>query len=65
MSFFAQMTGVELSLSQYIIIIVTCTLGSIGAAGIPGGSMAMMGMVLSSVGLPLEGMTIVIGVDRF
>jgi Na+/H+-dicarboxylate symporter len=63
--FFAQMTGVELSLSQYIIIIVTCTLGSIGAAGIPGGSMAMMGMVLSSVGLPLEGMTIVIGVDRF
>lgn len=63
--FFAQITGVDLSLNQYITIIITCTLGSIGAAGVPGGSMAMMGMVLSSVGLPLEGMTLVIGVDRF
>jgi Na+/H+-dicarboxylate symporter len=63
--FFAQLTGVTLSWEQYITIIITSTIGSIGAAGFPGGSIAMMGMVLSSVGLPLEGMTLIIGVDRF
>jgi len=63
--FFAQMTGVNLSFEQYVTIVITSTIGSIGAAGFPGGSMAMMGMVLSSVGLPLEGMTLIIGVDRF
>lgn len=63
--FFAQMAGINLSFDQYVTIVITSTLGSIGAAGFPGGSMAMMGMVLSSVGLPLEGMTLIIGVDRF
>jgi len=63
--FFAQIVGVELSLTQYLIIILTSTIGSIGAAGFPGGSMVMMGMVLTSVGLPLEGMTLIVGVDRF
>jgi Na+/H+-dicarboxylate symporter len=50
--------------TQYLIIIFTSTIGSIGAAGFPGGSMIMMGMVLSSVGLPLEGITLILGVDR-
>lgn len=63
--FFAQITGVELTLSQYLIIIATSTIGSIGAAGFPGGGMIMMGMVLSSVGLPLEGMSLLVGIDRF
>jgi Na+/H+-dicarboxylate symporter len=63
--FFAQIIGVDLTFSQYLIIILTSTIGSIGAAGFPGGSMVMMGMVLTSVGLPLEGMTLIIGVDRF
>lgn len=62
--FFAQLFGVELTASQYLIVILTSTIGSIGAAGFPGGSMVMMGMVLSSVGLPLEGISIILGVDR-
>ncbi|MBS0236054.1 MAG: dicarboxylate/amino acid:cation symporter [Proteobacteria bacterium] len=63
--FFAQVIGMELSWYQYGVIIFTSTIGSIGAAGFPGGSMVMMGMVLSSVGLPLEGMSLILGVDRF
>lgn len=63
--FFAQIAGITLSFHQYMIIILTSTIGSIGAAGFPGGSMVMMGMVLSSVGLPLEGMSLILGVDRF
>ena len=62
--FFAQILGIELTVTQYLIIIFTSTIGSIGAAGFPGGSMIMMGMVLSSVGLPLEGITLILGVDR-
>jgi Na+/H+-dicarboxylate symporter len=62
--FFAQILGVDLTFSQYLIIILTSTIGSIGAAGFPGGSMVMMGMILSSVGLPLEGMSLILGVDR-
>lgn len=62
--FFAQLLGIELTWAQYITIIFTSTIGSIGAAGFPGGSMVMMGMVLSSVGLPLEGITLILGVDR-
>ena len=63
--FFAQIVGVELTFTQYLVVILTSTIGSIGAAGFPGGSMVMMGMVLSSVGLPLEGISLIIGVDRF
>jgi len=63
--FFAQIIGIELTMGQYLIIIMTSTIGSIGAAGFPGGGMIMMGMVLSSVGLPLEGMSLLIGIDRF
>lgn len=63
--FFAQIVGIELTWTQYGIIILTSTIGSIGAAGFPGGSMVMMGMVLSSVGLPIEGISLILGVDRF
>ncbi len=62
--FFAQATGVELHANQYLIIIFTSTLASIGAAGIPGGALIMMGMVLTSVGLPPEGIALIAGVDR-
>jgi Na+/H+-dicarboxylate symporter len=62
--FFAQAYGIDLSFSQYAMLMLTCTLGSIGAAGIPSGSIIFMGMVLSSVGLPIEGVGIIIGVDR-
>ncbi|CAL7963670.1 Dicarboxylate/amino acid:cation symporter [Alphaproteobacteria bacterium] len=63
--FFAQMTGVELTINQYFVIIITSTIGSIGAAGFPGGGVIMMSMVLSSVGLPIEGISLVLGIDRF
>lgn len=62
--FFSQIFGIELTNNDYMIIIITSTIGSIGAAGFPGGSMVMMNVVLSSVGLPLEGMAIILGVDR-
>jgi Na+/H+-dicarboxylate symporter len=62
--FFAQATGITLSQHDYLTLVLTCTLASIGAAGIPSGSLIFMGMVLSSVGLPIEGIGIIAGVDR-
>lgn len=62
--FFAQFYGVELTMQDYLLLVITCTLGSIGAAGIPSGSIIFMGMVLHSVGLPLEGIGIILGIDR-
>jgi Na+/H+-dicarboxylate symporter len=62
--FIAQASGITLGVQQYILLILTATLGSIGAAGIPGGSLMMMGMVFSSVGLPLGGIGVIAGIDR-
>lgn len=62
--FFSQAFGVPIDAHHYFILVLTATLGSIGAAGIPGGSLIMMGMVLTSVGLPLEGIALIAGVDR-
>lgn len=62
--FFAQFFGVELTMGDYAVLLLTCTLGSIGAAGIPSGSIIFMGMVLHSVGLPIEGIGLLLGVDR-
>lgn len=62
--FFAQFFGVDLQAGDYAVLLLTCTLGSIGAAGIPSGSIIFMGMVLHSVGLPIEGIGLLLGVDR-
>lgn len=62
--FFAQAYGIPLDTHHYFILILTATLGSIGAAGIPSGSLFMMGMVFTSVGLPLEGIALIAGIDR-
>lgn len=62
--FFAQLFGVDLTMADYAVLLLTCTLGSIGAAGIPSGSIIFMGMVLHSVGLPIEGVGLLLGVDR-
>ena len=62
--FFSQAYGIDLTYQNYAMLILTCTLGSIGAAGIPSGSIIFMGMVLTSVGLPIEGIGIILGVDR-
>ena len=62
--FFAQATGVTLHFQDFVMIILTSTLGSIGAAGIPGGSIVMLPMVLSAVNLPIEGVALIAGIDR-
>jgi len=62
--FVAQIYGVELNMGQYITIILTGTLASIGTAGVPGAGLIMLTMVLQSVGLPLEGIALVAGIDR-
>lgn len=62
--FFSQAYGIDLTTQNYVMLILTCTLGSIGAAGIPSGSIIFMGMVLTSVGLPVEGIGVIIGIDR-
>lgn len=62
--FFAQMYGIEIGAHEYLMLMITCTLGSIGAAGIPSGSIIFMGMVLTSVGIPMEGIGIILGIDR-
>lgn len=62
--FFAQLLGITLGVYEYLIIILTSTFGSIGGAGIPGASLIMLPMVLSSVNLPIEGVAILAGIDR-
>lgn len=62
--FFSQFYGIPLDMHDYLVLVLTSTLGSIGAAGIPSGSIIFMGMVLSSVGLPLEGIGLILGIDR-
>lgn len=62
--FIAQLYGMDLSLSQQITIVLTATLASIGTAGVPGVGMIMLVIVLESVGIPLEGIAVILGVDR-
>ena len=62
--FIAQVYGIDLPISAQLTVILTATLASIGTAGVPGAGMIMLGMVLQSVGLPIEGIVIIAGVDR-
>lgn len=62
--FVAQVYGLELTLAQQITIVLTATLASIGTAGVPGAGFIMLTMVLTSVGLPLEGSALIAGIDR-
>lgn len=63
--FIANIYNHSLVFSDFLTIILTATLASIGTAGVPGVGLIMLGMVLNQVGLPLEGIAIVMGVDRF
>ena len=62
--FIAACYGIELTLPQMLTIVLTATLASIGTAGVPGAGMVMLAMVLTSVGLPVDGIALVAGVDR-
>ncbi len=62
--FGAQIFGVDLSWGQYFLISILATLGAVGAAGIPGAGLIMMALVFGAVGVPLETIAFVAGVDR-
>jgi DAACS family dicarboxylate/amino acid:cation (Na+ or H+) symporter len=62
--FLAQVFGVELSLGAQLVVVVMAVVTAIGAAGIPGGSIPLLMMILGMVGVPMEGIAIILGVDR-
>lgn len=62
--FLAQVFGIELSFTTQLIVIVLAVLTAIGAAGVPGGSIPLLALVLSTVQVPSEGIAIILGVDR-
>lgn len=62
--FISQLYGIPLSFTAILTVIFAATLASIGTAGVPGVGLVMLSMVLTSVGLPIEGIAIIIGIDR-
>lgn len=62
--FIASCYGIQLTIPQMISIVLTATLASVGTAGVPGAGMIMLAMVLTSVGLPVDGIALVAGIDR-
>jgi len=62
--FIAQVLGLDLTFGQMITIILMTTISSIGTPGIPGGSYVVMTMVLTSVGIPAQGLALILGIDR-
>lgn len=63
--FLAQFFGVELTLTQQVIVLLVCILGGIGTAGVPAGSLPVVALILGMVGVPPEGIGLILGVDRF
>ncbi len=63
--FLAQFYGVDLTLGQQVLIVAICILGGIGTAGVPAGSLPVIAMILHKVNIPVEGIGIILGVDRF
>ena len=63
--FLAQFFGVDLSLGQQVTVLLICILGGIGTAGVPAGSLPVVALVLGMVGVPPEGIGLVLGIDRF
>jgi len=62
--FIAQVYGLDLTIGQQITVVLTATLASIGTAGVPGAGLIMLTMVLQAIGLPLEGLALIAGIDR-
>lgn len=63
--FLAQFFGVDLSLPQQLVVMLVCILGGIGTAGVPAGSLPVIALILTMVGVPAEGIGLILGVDRF
>jgi DAACS family dicarboxylate/amino acid:cation (Na+ or H+) symporter len=63
--FLAQFYGVHLELGQQVMVVFICVLGGIGTAGVPAGSIPVVMMILGMVGIPAEGIGMILGVDRF
>ncbi|HEX2641958.1 MAG TPA: dicarboxylate/amino acid:cation symporter [Thermoanaerobaculia bacterium] len=63
--FLAQFYGVPLSLPQQITVVLICVLGGVGTAGVPAGSIPVVALILGLVGVPVEGIGLILGVDRF
>lgn len=62
--FLAQFYGIDLSISQQLIVVFLSVLAGVGTAGVPGGSLPLVVMVLQTIGVPAEGIGIIMGVDR-
>ena len=62
--FIAQAYSIDISMSGYLMVVLTATLASIGTAGVPGVGLITLALVLQQVGLPVEGIALIIGVDR-
>ncbi|MEA3424223.1 MAG: dicarboxylate/amino acid:cation symporter, partial [Bacillota bacterium] len=62
--FLAQAYGMDLTLTNFLTVVLTATLASIGTAGVPGVGLIMLSMVLVQIGIPVEGIAIIMGVDR-
>lgn len=62
--FIAQLMGIDLTLGQQAVIFITASLAAVGAAAIPGAGLVTMGIVLTAVGLPLEGIGLILAIDR-
>lgn len=63
--FLAQFFNVDLDLGQQLFVMVVCILAGVGTAGVPAGSLPVVALILGSVGVPPEGIGLIIGVDRF
>jgi Na+/H+-dicarboxylate symporter len=62
--FIAQAYGIELNFGQQLIVVVTSLLAAVGSAGVPMAGLVMMSIILSAAGLPLEGIGLILAVDR-
>lgn len=62
--FIAQVFGIELSISQQIVVVALCVISAVGVAGVPGASLPLLMIVMAQVGVPPDGLAIILGVDR-